>query len=147
MALTNFLSNSILTNRFTNGTTYLALHTADPTNAGLANTELTVLTAPTYTRKAVTWSTASNRSVMNSAIINWSGLPILSIGYLACWDAVTGGNMLAVFPCARPLSVTTSGGSIYLPLHSVTVIIGGSPGGTLDGGTFSEDPLNPGTII
>lgn len=152
MAITNTLCNTILSANFTTQTHYLALHVQDPTNAGLASTELSTALAPTYTRQPVSWSTPSNRSVSNTAIINWVGLPIVSCGYLGAWSARTGGTLLAVFNCANPLTVLTSGGSIYLPVSAIAVTLAGSPDGRVLAvpsdpfKTYVEDPLNPGVF-
>lgn len=152
MALTNLMANTILTQYFTSASTYLALHVQDPTNAGLASTELTTAVAPAYTRRPIAWSTPANRSVGTTAIISWVGLPITSIGYLGAWDAATGGNLLAVFNCANPLVVATTGGSIYIPIGGVSVTLAGSPEGrqiAIPSDPFKvyvEDPLNPGVF-
>lgn len=152
MALTNLLANRLLSEYFTTARTYLGLHITDPTNAGLATTEVTTISAPGYARQSVTWSTPANRAVSNVAIVSWVGLPMSSYGFLGCWDAAIGGNLLAVFTCKDPLVVATSGGSIYLPIGGIAVTIGGSPEGRsvpIPSDPFAvyvEDPLNPGVL-
>lgn len=152
MAFTNNFCNTLLQTYFTNGTMYLGLHVTDPTNAGLATSELSTATAPNYARQSVTWTAPSNRSVSNVGVISWNGLPVVSCGYVAAWDASTGGNMLSVFPAPSPLSVTTSGGSIYIPANAIVVTIGGSPDGRVVAvpndpfAVYTEDPLNPGVL-
>lgn len=126
MALTNLLVNEILVQYF-GGTLYAALHVSDPTNAGLASTELSPVSIPTYSRQAVTWSTPANRSVTNANPVQWVGLPAVSCGFIGIWDAVTNGNMLAVMACREALQITTAGSSIYVPIGSIAVVIGGSP--------------------
>lgn len=152
MAFTNVFCNTLLSSFFTNSSMYLGLHITDPTNAGLATTELSTVSAPNYTRQPVVWTSPSNRSVSNVGIIAWNGLPIISCGYVAAWDSPTGGSMLAVFPAPTPLAVTTSGGSIYIPANAIVVTVGGSPDGRVQPvpndpfAVYTEDPLNPGVL-
>lgn len=152
MALTNITANAILNQYFTNATTWLSLHITDPTNAGLASTEVSSVTAPAYNRQQVSWSTPANRTVSNMAIISWVGMPISSYGFLGCYDAAVGGNLIAVFSCAAPLEIASSGGSIYIPVGGVAVAIGGSPEGRTvpipsdPFAVYVEDPLNPGVL-
>lgn len=125
MSLTNYLANFILNDYFTQATytPYLALHITDPTNAGLANTELTTAIMPTYARKQITFGTATNRTVSNSIEVVWTALPVVSIGYLALWDHATVGNLLAVFPADPPFNFTTSGGTLRVGISTIVVQI------------------------
>jgi hypothetical protein len=141
LAITNFLVNLILADYFSSGSTqYVALHISDPTNAGLADTELSTVSAPTYTRQAVTWSSPVNRGIYNTNLLSWLALPVVSIGYLAVWDAATGGHLLAVFPAKPTFDVTTAGGSIKIPAQSIAVVMGGSPDGRADLATGAVFP-------
>jgi hypothetical protein len=136
------MANSILSNRFTNANPshHLGLHVTDPTNAGLASTELTSVIAPSYTRQPVVWSSPVSRAVTNTNTIQWLALPVVSIGYLGVWNSPTGGSLLAVLACDEPFEVTVAGGSIRLAPETLAVVMGGSPGGrvTPDGGLFPE---------
>lgn len=128
MTLSNLVVNQILSNYFpADASHYLALHIADPTTAGLASTEVSTVNTPVYARKQVAWSAPANRSVYNSAPVQWTGLPPLEIGFLGVWDALTNGNLLASLACAQPLTVTAAGQSIYLPAGSVAITLAGSP--------------------
>lgn len=106
---------------------YIGLHVTDPTNAGLASTEISSVTTPTYHRQMVTWSTPANRAVTNTNKIQWTALPRTEIGYLGIWDAATNGNMLAVMVCRQVLQVANAGSGIYCPPGSLAVVMGGSP--------------------
>jgi hypothetical protein len=142
MALTTYMVNQILEARFTDPPSgqYVGLHISDPTNAGLANTELTTISAPNYTRQEVFWSEPINRGVTNANVLTWLALPVISIGYLGIWNAPTGGNLLAVLQCYESFDVTTAGGAIRIPVDGIAVVMGGSPGGRVvpDGGLFEE---------
>lgn len=127
MALTTLMTNLMLGAFFNNGTHWLGLHVTDPTTAGLASTELSSVTIPTYSRKQITWTAPANRSVVNTAAVQWTSLPVVEIGYLGVWSAQTGGDLLAVLVCREPLLVGTAGASIYCPAGSLAVVIGGSP--------------------
>lgn len=146
MSLTNFLVNQVLSDYFTsNGTQYLALHITDPTNSGLATTELSTTSMATYTRKQVTWSTPVNRAVTNTNLIQWQAMPAVNIGFLAVWDAPTGGHLLATMPVADPFEIATAGATIYLPIGSIAVTIGSAIPGYLMPDPASLDGVIPAT--
>lgn len=123
MSLTNYLVNQLLAEYFTTGQ-YVALHISDPTNAGLASTELSPTTMPSYARQPVTWTSPLNRAVVNANLIQWVALPVVNIGYLGIWDAVVGGNLLAALECPDPFEIVRAGSSIHLPPSTIAVTIG-----------------------
>lgn len=140
MALTNTTAHAILGDTFTGKTLYVGLHITDPTNAGLADTELTTAIASTYARKPVTFTAPANRAVSNNNELLWLALPVVSIGYLGVWSAPAGGTLMAVFgTTAGALDILVAGGSIRLPIHSIAITIGGSANGDAGGGGL--DPI------
>jgi len=84
--------------------TYLGLLQVDPTVAGVQTSELT---GGSYARQAVTWGTAANGIISNTATINFS-VPTAKIKYWAIFDASTNGNMLEYYPFDVPMNVATS---------------------------------------
>jgi hypothetical protein len=129
MALTNLLVNQILGQYFTTGQ-YIGLHISDPTTAGLATTELSPTTMPSYARQPVIWTPPLNRAVVNANLLQWLALPAVTVGYLGVWDAVTGGNLLAVMECIEPFEIILPGSSIHLPPSTIGVTLGDSPRST-----------------
>lgn len=96
-AFSNYLENKILlhvldNDSYTSPTTvYLGLHTADPTDAGTG----TEVSGGSYARQSVAFTVTNNEATNTSAIEfptatgSWG-----TIGWVAVWDADTGGNML-----------------------------------------------------
>lgn len=72
---------------------YVALHTADPGDAGGSNE----VVAAWYARKAVTF-TRTLSSVSNTALISWSAVTgsQLTVTHVSIKDALSGGNNIAV---------------------------------------------------
>ncbi len=97
-SLSNFAENELLDHVFNAAytppaTVYLALHTADPTDAGNgAEANYT-----SYARAAITFGAASSRRVTQSATVTFPASTGGSntITHWAVWDASTSGNMLA----------------------------------------------------
>ena len=105
MSLSNYLELELLDHVFGCGTLdypgpaniYAALFTTDPTDAG-TGTEVSSATHTWYARVAAnSWNTASERSISNSAAINFAqitgslGVTVTHVGF---YDASTGGNLL-----------------------------------------------------
>ena len=84
--------------------TYLGLLGSDPTVAG---TQASELSGGSYARQAVTWGTAANGIISNTATVNFS-VPTTKVRYWAIFDASTNGNMLEYFPLDVPMNVATS---------------------------------------
>lgn len=69
---------------------YAAIHTADPTAAGLNES--------TAARKAVSWTTAANGDVQLSSSVSFTGGAASGPAtHVALWSAPTGGTCLASF--------------------------------------------------
>lgn len=100
-SLSDYLENELLDHVLGNGaysvpTIYVALSTADPTDAGSG------LAEPTYTNYArvahSSWNTASSRATSNNGAINFAQKTdggSETITHFAIMDALTSGNMLA----------------------------------------------------
>lgn len=106
---------------------YIALHTADPTDAGAANTEVTNGTGgawPSYARQSVgtplssAWSavadepgTGGGKQITNANAINFpahDGAADITITHFSVWDAATGGNMWISAPLDTPKTISPS---------------------------------------
>lgn len=97
-AMSNYLENALInatlrgTAYTAPATVYLALFTADPTEAGTG----TQVTGGAYARRAITFGAPSDGAASNSAEVlfpvataNWG-----TITHIGIFDALTGGNML-----------------------------------------------------
>lgn len=84
--------------------TYVGLLSDDPTVAG---NQVSELSGGSYARQAVTWGSAANGVIANSATINFS-VPSTKLRYWAIFDASSGGNMLEYFPLDVSMNVATS---------------------------------------
>ena len=85
-------------------TTYVQLHTADPTDAG------TTAVATNTTRQAVTWAAASNPAgtKASSATLSWTSVPASeTYSHWSLWDASTAGNCLWTGALASSAAVVT----------------------------------------
>jgi hypothetical protein len=76
-------------------TTYVALHSSDPTDAASS----TELTDTGYARKSASWDAPSSGAgtTQNSADIDFNAIVDagpFTITHVSIWDAVSGGNML-----------------------------------------------------
>ena len=92
--LEDALINAVLRNTAYSSptTTYVSLHTADPTDAGTG----TEVAGGSYARTAATFGAPSNGVTTNSAAVefpqatgNWG-----TVSHIGIWDASTTGNML-----------------------------------------------------
>lgn len=101
---------------------YVALHTGDPTLAGSANES----TDANYARQAATFTASSPGAglawqAVNDADVVFPAMAAAStITHVTVFDAVTGGNCLAVFPLpiSRALSI---GGVFSIPLGEMVI--------------------------
>lgn len=62
---------------------YLALHTADPTEAALATTEVS---GGGYTRQLVRFGSPSSNLITVTSDVTFSNLPACTVNHLALWD-------------------------------------------------------------
>ena len=70
---------------------YVALHTADPTDAGTS----AEVSGGSYARQNCTsWSAPSNGQVDNAAEINFAGMPAVTVTHFSIWTALSGGTCI-----------------------------------------------------
>ena len=67
---------------------YLQLHIGDPGPDGTANVSATT------TRRAVTWSSASNGQINMTSDLTWTAVAKESISHISGWDASSSGHCL-----------------------------------------------------
>ena len=113
-AFSNYLETKILQHVLTNTaytsptTVYIGLHTADPTDAGTG----TEVSGGSYARQScaftVSGDTGSNTNAIEfpTATATWG-----TVGWIAVWDNVTGGNLL--FHGALTSSKTIASGDVF----------------------------------
>lgn len=99
-------------------TLYLALHSSDP---GPADSTTTELSGGSYARKLVTFAPPASKMMATNSPVVWSGLRTATIGYIALWDSLTAGHIVA-YGAMTPVSVG-NGGSFTLGIAEFTVTI------------------------
>lgn len=86
---------------------YIALHTADPTDAAVAATEVDTADWPSYERQTVgsplssAWTASADeagggKQITNANTLNFpanDGAGSVQVTHFSVWDAATGGNM------------------------------------------------------
>lgn len=93
--------------------TYIALFTADPTDANLTAGEVTVATLPAYVRKdaadggliATGWSANAGGVSANAKVVSFpanNGAAQVVVTHIGIYDALTGGNLLYHAPLVTP---------------------------------------------
>ena len=111
-ALSNYLENALInavlrnTSYTSPAQVYLALHTADPTEAGTG----TEVSGGSYARQAITFGGPTDGSSSNTAAINF---PVATadwgtITHFSIRDAATGGNSLFYGAWQTPKTIETS---------------------------------------
>lgn len=109
--LENALINAVLRNTsYTSPTTtYVSLHTADPTDDGSG----TEVSGGSYARTAGTYGSPSNGVTTNSAAIEFPQCTSTwgTVSHIGIWDASTSGNLL--FHTALDSSKTIETGDIF----------------------------------
>ena len=78
-----FRGNVAGTNMAQLSSMYLALHTADPTEAGLLSTEVS---GGGYTRQLVRFSSPSGDQITTSSAVSFSNMPACTVNHLSVWD-------------------------------------------------------------
>ena len=111
MHMSNYLETALINGTLRNiqyavpSTVYLALYTADPTDAGTG----TETTYGGYARQTVTFSAPTNGVTSNTTDILFpavaSGTP--TITHIGIKDALTGGNLLYYAPLSSPKALKT----------------------------------------
>ncbi len=102
--LLNFLLNSESAPRPSGH--YLALHNADPGETGTS--EMHAPTHGAYARISVAFTAAAGGIVSNNASISFMAASNTwgVVTHYSVWDALSGGNCLAIGALASPLTVT-----------------------------------------
>lgn len=90
---------------------YVALHTADPTDAGLTTDEV-----PTgiYARAAASFGAPVGSTVSNVSAINFR-MPVVTVSWVSIWDSQTGGNMLLSNALPSPQTFSSGDSIAFLP--------------------------------
>lgn len=109
-ALENALLNHVLRATAYVGPTavYLALFTADPTDA---NTTAGEVSGGSYGRKQITFGAPSGGSCSNTNQMDYTGMPAATVTHLAIYDASTAGTLL--FHGALSASKTVNAGDTF----------------------------------
>lgn len=128
-ALSSYLEEALLNFLFRGAslsppsTLYVALHTADPTEAGLTDDEIT---GGSYARKSITvgaggvFDAPSGGVIDSNAVITFA-TPTADWGtitHISLWDAASGGNMW-LFGALTDAVVVLSGDTIRFPAGSL----------------------------
>lgn len=106
------LDHALGTTTFTKPTNvYISLHTASPTEANTAGTEVT---GGSYARKIMTFSGAATvtsvTSASNASDIVWTALPSTTITHIGIYDALTTGNLLYYAPLSASKVIASGDG-------------------------------------
>lgn len=102
--------------------TYIALHTANPTETGSAG-EVPTSTWPSYARQdaakggaqSSAWTAPSDgvsKNALQLLYAMYDGAAPLTVTHFSVWDAVTGGNMLVYAPLAS--ARTINNGDVFV---------------------------------
>lgn len=102
-AISNYLENALLNHTLrghTAGTSlsqpstvYVALFTADPTDANTTSNEVAA-GSNSYERQTVTFAAPSGGSVASDAQVDFIDMPGVTVTHVGLYDALTSGNLL-----------------------------------------------------
>lgn len=99
---------------------YVALFNGDPTDAGTGGTEVTT-TVRTAGRVAVAYGTVANKSMTNSAVVNFGAAAAgATITHFAIFDATSGGNMLGSNPLGSGAGAVSEGTTVSFAIGALT---------------------------
>ena len=99
---------------------YLALHTADPVDAGSG----AEVSGGSYARQATAFDAAHATTgvTQNTDVETWTNLPACTVTHIGIWDAVSSGNLL--FHTAVDSSKTVANGdTISIAVGAITVTL------------------------
>jgi hypothetical protein len=124
---TDYLENALLNHAlgvtayaFTSGTKYLALYSVAPTDNTLG-TEVSGGAGP-YARQLAAFSSSTLGSSQNTGIIDFTGMPAVTVVAIAVLDAATGGNMLFYSTLATTRSLS-AGDTLRVPAGGLVVTL------------------------
>lgn len=112
MGISDYYENKILDHMLRGtaftppATVYLSLHSADPGETGTSE-----ISGGGYARQAISWNAPSAGSMTNSADINFTNMPAVTVTHVAIWDASTAGNVL--WSGALTAAKTTNAGDTF----------------------------------
>ena len=107
-AASTYLANKLLDHAldvesFDMPSVYVALNTADPTDAGLVGTETS---GGSYERQSASFDSAADGTTQNQDLVLFESLDAEVITHISIWDADTDGNMLFFGQLVSPITVT-----------------------------------------
>ena len=113
--------------------TYLALFTADPTDANVTANEVSLAAWPAYARQdaaagaaiSTGWSAPADGVTSNAKVITFAannGASSVTVTHMAIYDAITGGNMLYHAPLVSPKTLLV-GDVISFGISAITVTV------------------------
>lgn len=113
--------------------TYLALFTADPTDANVSANEVQTSAWPAYARQdaaagsaiSTGWSAPADGVTTNAKVITFSannGASAVTVTHMAIYDAISGGNMLYHSPLVSSKTLLV-GDVISFGIAAITVTV------------------------
>ena len=101
-------------------TLYLALHTADPTDAGTG----AEVSGGSYARQAITFNAAhaTNGTITNSSAEEFTSMPAATVSHIAIWDDAATGNML-FYGAVTASKTVASGDTISMAADALTITL------------------------
>ena len=125
-AMSDYLENKLLdhtlgTTSFTHPSqAYLALHTADPTDAA-GGAECS---GGSYARQTIDFNAAAGAggAVTNSTEENFTGMPACTVTHIGIWDHASAGDLLYHGSVSTPKTVA-DGDTISLAIGQLTVTL------------------------
>lgn len=109
--LNAFLRNTVYT---PSASVYVALFGGNPASGG------TEATGGSYARQAITFSVPAGGSVSNSATITFTNMPIMTISYIAIYDASTSGNLL-YYAAVTANKTTNAGDTVAIATTGISI--------------------------
>jgi hypothetical protein len=94
---------------------YMALHTADPGDAGTASE----VVGGSYAPQTIAFAAASAGSAASSGVVNFATMPAVTVTHFSIRDA-SSGNPLFIGPLSTPQAVS-AGQTLTFPSGQVTV--------------------------
>ena len=82
-------------------TRYVALHSADPTEAGSVGE----ISGGSYARQVAAFAASSAGATANQAAITYASMPACTVTHISIKDALTAGNTLFYGPLVTPKTV------------------------------------------
>lgn len=112
---------------------YVALFTADPTDANVTANEVTVGAFPAYVRKdaaagaaiSTGWAASANGVTSNAKVLTYpanNGAGTVTVTHLGIYDALTGGNLLYHSPLVSSKSLLI-GDVLSFGIGAITVTV------------------------